>query len=164
MSHRRFLTILLSLACGLAFYCLTYSTSAQQRRVAAAEGQQETGRQDGRLRPPAGLKCPINNTTSFTGRVLAYSRQPGSIFIRVRTDEETTEQFTLRHGKGVDPTQLFLLKGEAFKQSDWKQIETRRSKLKPNMRVTVWACYEGDQPKAELIEWRPGERRSGSVY
>ena len=112
---------------------------------------------EGRLATPPSLRCPRDNTTSFTGRVLAYRRTPGRVFIRVRTDEETTEQFTLTHPRRGDAARLFLIGGQPFKQSDWKRVEARAGRLRPDMRATVWACYEGDEPKAERIDWRPSE-------
>ena len=111
----------------------------------------------GRLATPPSLRCPRDNTTSFTGRVLAYRRTPGRVLIRVRTDEETTEQFTLTHPKRGDAASLFLIDGQPFTKGDWKRIEARAGRLRPNMRATVWACYEGGQPKAERIDWRPSE-------
>src|SRR5918997_1287753 len=80
----------------------------------------------GRLAAPPSLRCPRDNTTSFTGRVLAYRRTPGRVFIRVRTDEETTEQFTLTHPKRGDAGALFHINGEPFKAGDWKRVEARR--------------------------------------
>lgn len=109
----------------------------------------------GRLATPSSLRCPRDNTTSFTGRVLAYRRTPGRVFIRVRTDEETTEEFTLTHPKRGDAGALFHINGEPFKSGDWRRVEARAGRLRPNMRATVWACYEGDDLKAERIDWRP---------
>lgn len=109
----------------------------------------------GRIAAPPSLRCPRDNTTSFTGRVLAYRRTPGRVFIRVRTDEETTEEFTLTHPKGGDAGTLFLVNGESFKPGDWKRVEARAGRLRPNMRATVWACYVGDDLRAERIDWRP---------
>lgn len=122
---------------------------------APARTQDEGGR---RIAPPARLACPRDRTTSFTGRVLAYRRGAGRVFVRVRTDEETTEEFTLRYGRRGDPRRLFLLRGETFGQSDWRRIERRTGALRPGMRATVWACYVNDDPRAELIDWRPPER------
>jgi hypothetical protein len=119
---------------------------------APASSQTQRG---GRLATPPSLKCPRDNTTSFTGRVLAYRRTPGRVFIRVRTDEQTTEEFTLTHPKRSDAGALFHINGEPFKSSDWKRVEARAGRLRPNMRATVWACYEGDDLKAERIDWRP---------
>ena len=112
---------------------------------------------EGRLATPGDLRCPRDNTTSFTGRVLAYSRVRGKVFIRVRTDEETTEQFTLVYGRRGDPERFFRLRGEPFGARDWRKIETRAGRLRPSMRATVWACYEGDKLTAELINWMPPE-------
>ena len=109
----------------------------------------------GRLAAPPSLRCPRDNTTSFAGRVLAYRRTPGRVFIRVRTDEETTEEFTLTHPKRGDASGLFLINGESFKPDDWKRVEARAGRLRPNMRAIVWACYEGDDLKAERVDWRP---------
>lgn len=124
------------------------------RAAPAAAASQERG---GRLAPPPRLRCARDQTTSFTGRVVAYSRGAGRVFVRVRTDEETTEQFTLRHGRRGDLRRLFLLRGETFTQRDWRLIETRAGRLRPDVRATVWACYEGDEPRAELIDWMPPE-------
>ena len=111
---------------------------------------------EGRVGAPSDLKCSRDNTTSFTGRVLAYSRGRGRVFIKVRTDEQTTEQFTLHYGRG-DFKALFRLRGEPLGEGDLARIELRAGKLRPNMRATVWACYEGDNLKAERIDWRPPE-------
>ncbi len=112
---------------------------------------------EGRLATPDDLRCPRDNTTSFTGRVLAYSRGRGRVLIRVRTDEETTEQFTLSYGRRGDPSSLFRLRGERFGSLDWRKIETRNGRLRPGMRATVWACYAGDKLTAERINWMPPE-------
>lgn len=140
---------LLTFGCGLL---LAVSESDASNLTRAGAPQRE-----GRLATPGGLRCPRDNTTSFTGRVLAFDRGRNKVFIRVRTDEETTEQFTLVNGRRGDPTRLFRLRGGPFGSADWRKIETRRGRLRPNMRATVWACYEGENPKAELIDWMPPE-------
>lgn len=109
----------------------------------------------GRLAPPPVLKCERDQTTSFTGSVLAYERTRKLIKLRVRTDEETTEEFTIHFPKDADPMRFFLLEGERFTRNDWSKIESRRGRIRPHMRVTVWACYRGDTPEAELLDWRP---------
>lgn len=111
---------------------------------------------EGRIGTPPDLKCPRDNTTAFTGRVLAYGRGRGRVFIRVRTDEQTTEQFTLRYGRGDFKT-LFRLRGEPLGEGGLARIELRPGRLRRNMRATVWACYKGDEPVAERIDWRPPE-------
>ena len=141
-------TCLLTFSCVLL--CGAWGAARGDGAVPAAV--QEGG---GRLAPPPRLRCARDLTTSFTGRVLAYRRGAGRIFIRVRTDEETTEEFTLRYGRRGDPKRRFLLRGETFTERDWRLIETRAGRLRPHVRATVWACYEGDEPRPELIDWMP---------
>ena len=84
-----------------------------------------------RLMPPESVRCDANHLTSFTGKILSYRRGPGRVTLRVRTDEETTESFTLRFKKSEDAARWFLLRGEPFKQSDWALIERRRKVSQP---------------------------------
>jgi hypothetical protein len=76
----------------------------------------------------------------------------------VRTDEATTEQFTIALKVNQDASSKFLFKGERFKPEDWGRIEAGRGRLKPGMRATVWACYVDNEPRAEFIDWQPRER------
>jgi acyl-homoserine-lactone acylase len=115
-------------------------------------GRREAGRGGQRLRPPSSLKCSRDHLTSFTGRVLAYGRMDDHVFIRVRTDEETTENFKIPLEKPDDAKKWFLMRGEEFKESDWEKIESSKGKLKPQMRATVWVCDDGSNP---VIDWRP---------
>ncbi|HEY0375449.1 MAG TPA: hypothetical protein VGC87_00665 [Pyrinomonadaceae bacterium] len=108
-----------------------------------------------RLMPPESVRCDANHLTSFTGKILSYKRRPGRVTLRVRTDEETTESFTLRFKKNEDAARWFLLRGEPFKQGDWTLVERRRYQLRPRMRATVWVCDDGSNP---IVDWRPGER------
>jgi hypothetical protein len=138
-----------------AFGCaLLLLASLPAAPVSARKG---AAQREGRLATPGGLPCSRDNTTSFTGRVLAYSRARGRVFIRVRTDEETTEQFTLAYGRRGDPSKLFRLRGEPFGSRDWPKIETRAGRLRPGMRATVWACYEGHNLMPKQINWMPPE-------
>jgi len=131
------------------------STAAAQARK-APQPQNDNQRAAGqRIAPPSSLKCPRNNLTSFMGRVTAYQRTRTRIFIRVRTDEETTENFTLKFTRNNDPTRLFLLRGEEFKQSDLKLIEISTGILRKPMRAIVWVCDDGSNP---VIDWRPPEK------
>jgi hypothetical protein len=74
------------------------------------------------------------------------------VFIRVRTDEETTESFKIPLEKPDDAKRWFLMRGEEFKESDWEKIESSKGKIKPQMRATVWVCKDGSNP---VIDWRP---------
>lgn len=142
-------------ACALVVGGGAAGGQARPGRTGAAE--QAPGQGERRLMPPPRLTCPRDNTTSFTGRVTAYRRGAGRVFVRVRTDEETTEEFTLRLGRNADPRRIFLLRGETFTRRDWRRIETRAGRLRPGTRATVWACYVGDEPRPELIDWQPPE-------
>jgi hypothetical protein len=115
----------------------------------------------GRIRPPDSIRCDYNHLTSFTGRILSYKRGPGRVSIRMRTDEATTESFTLRFRRTEDAARWFLLMGEPFKQSDWSLIESRRYRLRPKMRATVWVCDDGSTP---IVDWRPGENRNNTTF
>ncbi|HEV3469493.1 MAG TPA: hypothetical protein VG148_09255 [Pyrinomonadaceae bacterium] len=139
-----------SIICLAAFACFHLAGGGPAALDSRAASQERTGR----LAPPP-LSCPRDQTTSFTGRVFAYRRGAGRVSVSVRTDEETTEHFTLRYGRRGNPKRLFLLRGEAFTRRDWSLIETRPGKLRPGIRATVWACYDGDEPEAELIDWMP---------
>jgi len=72
----------------------------------------------------------------------------------MRTDEATTESFTLRFRKTQEASRSFLMNGEGFKTGDWKLIERSRYRLRPRMRATVWVCDDGSTP---IVDWRPGE-------
>jgi hypothetical protein len=153
---------LLRLSLLMCLFITAMTTGGASVRLLAQDG--ERGVQEGRLRPPAGLSCDRNHTTSFTGRITAYSRTSRRIFIRVRTDEQTTEQFTIRLGRSEEASGKFLFQGEAFKPENWKRIERARGLLRPKMRATIWACRDDkDDFRAELIDWRPNETDSSFV-
>jgi hypothetical protein len=120
--------------------------------VSPAEARRRNVEQ--RVGPPAALRCSRDHLTAFIGRVLLYRRQANRLVLRVRTDEETTENFTLRFGKNEDGSRYFLLRGAAFKAEDWKVIERRAGLLKPGMRAIVWVCDDGSTP---VVDWRPAE-------
>ncbi|HKS28824.1 MAG TPA: hypothetical protein VJS44_13450 [Pyrinomonadaceae bacterium] len=156
---RRMLRLLLG-----ASLCLPFMMVGGASTSSAPLQDGGRGARQGRLMPPATLSCDRNNTTSFTGRITSYSRTSRRIFIRVRTDEQTTEQFTIRLGRGEDASGKFLFQGEAFKAEDWKKIERGRGVLKPRMRATIWACRDdNDDFHAELIDWRPNETEGSFV-
>ncbi|HZI18232.1 MAG TPA: hypothetical protein VEY09_06495 [Pyrinomonadaceae bacterium] len=152
---KRHTTLALALGALLAAACHAAATStlagAGQGRVAAP-----AGRQGGRVAPPSALGCSRDDTTAFHGRVLAYSRGGGRVRIRVRTDSETTEGFTLRYGRG-GPESVFLINGGPFTAADWRRVESRPGRLRSNVRVIVWACYRGDEIVPQRIDFRPIE-------
>ena len=107
-----------------------------------------------RPRPPASLKCSRDHLTAFQGRVLDYTRGKQDISLRVRTDEETTESFSLKWAASEKPETWFLLRGEGFTAGDWKLIESGPGKLLDGTRVIVWVCDDGSKP---VFDWRPKE-------
>lgn len=110
--------------------------------------------QERRIGPPASLKCDRSDVTLYDGRVLAYRRQRGKTFLRVRTSFGTTEQVTIRHQGTDDPSKYYLINGEPFTRGDWKRIETRRGVLKNGMRANIWVCR--DNPSVQpVVDWRP---------
>ena len=108
-----------------------------------------------RLRPPEKIPCSRDHLTSFSGRVLAFKRNDTETFLRIRTDEDTTESFTLSHPDRESAADWFLLKGNVFQPSDWKRIEIRKNQLRPRIRATVWACDDGSTP---IVDWQPPEQ------
>ena len=73
--------------------------------------------------------------------------------MRMRTDEETSEQFTLRHASD-NPSQYFLMWGENFAENDWKRIEAGKNQLRPDLRATVWVCDNGEN---RVVDWQPAK-------
>jgi hypothetical protein len=158
----------LLLAACLCLSALAAGSRTTRGRTPQGAPEEEQGRgpeaRQGRLRPPAGLTCDTDHTTSFTGRITVYSRTARRILIGVRTDEQTSEQFTIWLRRGEDASKKFLFQGEAFRREDWKKIERARGILKPGMRATIWACRdEQDDFHAELIDWRPNESEGSFV-
>ena len=160
MSRRRRNTHRPVLMASLAL-ALALGAQAQAQRAPQPQAERQGNARGGRIRPPDGIKCPDNNVTSFTGRILAYSRTDGRIIVRMRTDEETTERFTIRLSDTEGAAKWFLMRGEPFKQSDWKLIESKKGRLRPKMRATVWVCDDGSTP---VVDWRPDETDPSSVY
>lgn len=146
MSQLRFAVAVLSLVLLSAASLLSAPALSSRK---SSEPQEERGQ---RIRPPDSLSCDRNNLTSFTGRVLSYSRTNNRLYLRMRTDEETIERFTLRYGSRENPTKWFLLRAEPFKEADWKLVEARRGRLLKGMRATVWVCTGGAKP---VIDWQP---------
>ena len=107
-----------------------------------------------RLQPPASLKCTRDHLTAFQGRVLDYRRGKQDMSLRVRTDEETTESFSLKWAATEKPETWFLLRGEAFKAGDWKLIESAPGTVLDGTRIIVWVCDDGSKP---VFDWRPKE-------
>jgi hypothetical protein len=167
MSYLRFGKFLLALVftCGLLSLAAPVKAQRPMPPTRENEGQQDARRQS-RLAPPPGLKCDANHVTSFTGRVIAYSRRRGRIFIRIRTDEATTEEFNINYGRAENLSKWFLINGQSAGQGELMKIESRWRRDRKNVRATVWACYDNQwrQLSAEIIDWQPRERSPNSTF
>jgi hypothetical protein len=145
-------------ACGL--FALALPVKAQRPQPPTREDERRNdARQGRRLMPPPGLGCDDDHVTSFTGRVLSYSRRAGQVFIRIRTDEATTEEFTITYARDQDISKRFKLNGQSLKQGGLAKIEASWKRDKRNVRATVWACYDKEwhNPSATLIDWQVGK-------
>ena len=122
-----------------------------------ADGQRSGKSQDpvqGRQRPPRAITCPRDRLTSYTGKVTSYSRGARRLHIRIRTDWDTDEEFTLRLTGRENPAGRFLMRSDTFRPGDWKAIEFAKGRLRPGVRATVWECKAGGYP-ALTIDWEP---------
>ncbi|MET0624287.1 MAG: rhodanese-like domain-containing protein [Pyrinomonadaceae bacterium] len=128
------------------------SRDESQKDAGGAAG----GQRGGRVAPPAGLKCGLDDLTLYDGEVVAYERKPGSTFLRIDTNFDTTEEVTLKHPGTDDPSSLFLINGEAFAPADWRKVEAAKYKLRPGMRANVWVCV-GDTAVQPVVDWRPDD-------
>jgi hypothetical protein len=146
------------LLCALIVICSVLSctalTETQGRQPMASTREVQPTARGQRLRPPDSLQCPRNHLTAFNGTVQSFHRERDQAVIRLHTDEDTTEQFTLRHPTDHDPTAWFLLKGAPFQAADWALIESAPNRLWPGMHAIVWVCDDGTNP---VIDWRPSE-------
>lgn len=143
---------LLVLICTCLLIQPTTMKAQRTSQPAGQEASRTASAQEGRIRPPDVITCDRNHLTSYTGKVLSYSRRTGRTTLSIRTDWDTTETVTLNHPRSSNPVRWFLLHGETFKQSDWATIESSKSRLRPNMRVTAWVCDDGRNP---IIDWQP---------
>jgi len=107
-----------------------------------------------RQRPPRAITCPRDRLTSYTGNVTAYSRGARRLHIRIRTDWDTDEEFTLRLTGRENPAGRFLMRSDTFRPGDWKAIESAKGRLRPGVRATVWECKAGGYP-ALTVDWEP---------
>jgi hypothetical protein len=126
-------------ACGAAVALL----------LGAMEPLAQQSADDERLRPPAQLTCARNQLTSYTGRVVSFSRAAGRSTLRIRTDWDTTERVIVQHPGTRDPSPRFLIGGEPFTSGDWMHIEDARGHLRQGLRATAWVCTDGNV----LVDW-----------
>lgn len=153
---------LTSLTCCLLALALIGALAQRTQSTQKPGGDAQS---QGRLAPPSGIKCDVNSVTSFTGKVLVYARRAGRIQLRVRTDEETTEAFTILYDRKESAEKYFLLNGSPLKPGELAMIERRVKRERSRMRLTVWACYQdnGRSLTVELIDWQPVEANTKTV-
>lgn len=104
-----------------------------------------------RLAPPPGLPCSRDTLTSYSGKILRYTRKPNQIFLLMRTDEATTEKFQIEISKGKNHLNLYLLNGQAISATELEQVEKRILKKSKAVTVTVWECINTSH---RVIDWR----------
>ena len=78
--------------------------------------------------------------------------------IRIHTDWDTDESFTIRFAKSEGPAKRFLLGSGAFEAGDWERIESAKGQLRSGVRATVWECKTGGVPVL-TIDWEPPDPR-----
>ena len=103
----------------------------------------------GRQRAPESFACDRNNLTVYTGVVIGYQRRVGTTTLRIRTDEDTTEQVSLSHPGTDDPSRFFRMMSEPFTSADWNKIEERKGVLRAGTRAAAWVCTDG----RVMIDW-----------
>ncbi len=133
-----------------AILCLAVVVPGAHGQV-SSKSQTATG---GRQRPPRAIACPRDSLTSYTGTVTSYSRGAERLRIRIHTDWDTDEEFTLRFVRRENPAGRFLLRSDTFRPGDWKAIEFAKGRLRPGVRATVWECKAGGYPEL-TIDWLP---------
>jgi rhodanese-related sulfurtransferase len=138
---------------GLPVEGTDVSSQSPRQTPRASEGG-AGGQRGGRVAPPPGLKCDLNDLTLYDGEVVKYERKVGSTRLRIDTNFDTTEEVTLEHPGTDDPTAFFLINTEPFKPSDWAKIERARRKLRPGMRANVWVCV-GNPSIQPVVDWHP---------
>lgn len=128
--------------------------NSQSEQTPRTSGGEAGGQRGGRVMPPPGLKCPLDDLTLYDGEVVKYERKHGSTFLRIDTNFDTTEEVTLEHPGTDDPASFFLINTEPFKPSDWAKIEKAKRKLRPGMRANVWVCV-GNPSIQPVVDWHP---------
>jgi len=103
----------------------------------------------GRQRAPGSFDCDRNNLTVYTGVVSSYQRRVGTTTLRIRTDEDTTEQVSVKHPGTDDPSAHFRMMTEPFTPADWSRIESKKGVLRAGTRAAAWVCSDG----RVMIDW-----------
>ena len=138
----------LAFVLALGFVALAHaSVSAQPRQAAPGTTAGAT---------PGAFSCDRNHLTVYTGVVTRYRRAVGQTTLRIRTDEDTTENVALKHPGTDDPSPMFRMKGEPFTTQDWRTIESKTGTLRAGTRASAWVCDDGQV----MVDWQaPRELR-----
>ena len=87
---------------------------------------------------------------------MSFKQKDEGTEIVIRADWDVTYSGIIRHpGSKKPPLELFRFKGENFKESDWKLLESEDNTLSPDVRAKVWVCTDknGKNPKIIRIDW-----------
>jgi hypothetical protein len=141
MPHRNYRKFIIGSLFLLLFVHLWMGWRSKAQAIYAAQ----------RVAAPAEIPCARDHLTLYNGRVIGFSRTKARTTIRIRTDYDTTEQVTLSHTKSGTPLQWFRLNGEAFRQSHWSLIESKRNHPKKGVRANIWVCDDGSNP---IVDWQ----------
>jgi len=136
-SHRSALALLLTLGFAVG---ARVSVDAQSRPAAPG------------TTPGASLgafSCDRNHLTIYTGVVTRYRRAVGQTTLRIRTDDDTTENVALKHPGTDDPSAMFRMKDAPFTPNDWPTIESKTGTLRPGTRASAWVCDDGQV----MVDW-----------
>lgn len=113
--------------------------------------------QASREAPPSDLSCSADDRlTLWEGRVLSFKQIDDRTEIVIRADWDVTYSGIIQHpGSKKPPLELFRLKGENFKESDWKSLESEDNTLSSDVRAKVWVCTDknGKNPKIMRVDW-----------
>ena len=145
--------VIWSVVLAFTALCVTSQTGcdgAVALLLGASEPLAQHPADDERLRPPGQLTCPRDQLTSYTGRVVSFSRAAGRTTLRIRTDWETTERVIVQHPGTRDPSPRFLIGGEPFTSGDWVHVEDAGGHLRQGLRATAWVCTDG----SVLVDWK----------
>lgn len=122
------------------------------------QGEQRVSPKD-RIAPPEWINCPRNNLTSFEGKIVSVESKSNGIYLRMETDEATTEEFTIPYSSGDEQGKRFRLRGKPLEQSDWDHIRSADDRIRANMRAIIWACYDNNKKlTVEVVDWQPPNR------
>jgi hypothetical protein len=117
--------------------------------LVAVGAHAQPAQRQGRQRAPESFACDRNNLTVYTGVVIRYNRRVGTTTLRIRTDEDTTEQVSLAHPGTDDASRFFRMLGEPFMPADWSRIEERKGVLRKGTRAAAWVCANG----RVMVDW-----------